>query len=161
MPMTFPSIKLLALDVDGTLTDARTWWQGPEIGWIQRYSVRDGEAILRMKARGLPIVPLSANQTLSARERMELLGLSTRWMGVKDKVSALDEIAKTFQVPFDAMCYVGDGLGDGAVFQRVGLSCAVNDAHPEARRLASYVMQSKGGHHVMEELEQLIFHATS
>lgn len=159
MTLSFPRIKLLALDVDGTLTDARTWWQGPEVGWIQSYSVRDGEAILRMTARGLPIVPVSANLTASAKERMERLGLRTRWMGVLDKVAAIDEIAQTFNVQRQQMCYVGDGLADCEVFKQVGLACAVRDAHPEALRAAHYVTQARGGQHVIEEVEQLIFHA--
>lgn len=159
MTLSFPRIELLALDVDGTLTDARTWWQGADLGWIQSYSVRDGEAILRMTARGLPIVPVSANLTASAKERMERLGLRTRWMGVTDKVAAINEIARTFNIQREHICYVGDGLGDCEVFKLVGLGCAVRDAHPEALRSAHYVTQARGGQHVIEEVEQLIFHA--
>lgn len=160
MTLSFTSIELLALDVDGTLTNARTWWQGADVGWVQSYSVRDGEAILRMTARGLPIVPVSANLTASAKQRMELLGLPTRWMGVTDKVAAINEVAQSFNVQHQHICYVGDGLGDCEVFKHVGLGCAVRDAHPEALRSAHYVTQARGGHHVIEEVEQLIFHAS-
>ena len=59
---------LLAFDIDGTLTDATTWWGGPELGWLQRYSVRDGEALLRIKKR-IPVVPLSSGTGSHGRPR--------------------------------------------------------------------------------------------
>ena len=40
----FADVALVAFDIDGTLTDATTRWAGESIGWVQRYSVRDGEA---------------------------------------------------------------------------------------------------------------------
>lgn len=147
------------MDLDGTLTDARTCWQGSDIGWVQYYSVRDGEAILRMTARGLPVVPVSANTTRSACERMQLLGLPTKWLGTEDKPSAVIDISRTYDIPLNRICYVGDGLGDCAVFTMVGLACAVSDAHPEALRQAHFVTKARGGARVLEEIEQLIFHA--
>ena len=41
MPVAPASIRLIAFDIDGTLTDADTWWGGEDRGWLQRYSVRD------------------------------------------------------------------------------------------------------------------------
>src|SRR5688572_8925853 len=89
--LRFQDIELLAFDIDGTLTDGTTWWGGEPTGWVQRYSVRDGEALLRLQAR-LPVVPLSRNKTEAARERMRRLGMTVRWVGVTDKVVALQDI---------------------------------------------------------------------
>src|SRR4029453_6482073 len=58
-------IELVAFDVDGTLTDGTTWWAGDNVGWVQRYSVHDGEALLRLTQR-LHVVPVSRN-VLDAR----------------------------------------------------------------------------------------------
>src|SRR5688572_29329026 len=60
--LRFADAELLSFDIDGTLTDATTWWAGPESGWVQRYSVRDGEALLRIRQRRI-VVPLSRNRT--------------------------------------------------------------------------------------------------
>ncbi|MFO0633200.1 MAG: hypothetical protein U0168_10145 [Nannocystaceae bacterium] len=90
-------IALVAFDIDGTLTDASTWWAGEATGWVQRYSVRDGEAILRLAAR-MPVLPLSRNQTAAARERISPLRLDARWLGVRDKLEALPQICREYAI---------------------------------------------------------------
>ncbi len=143
---------LLAFDIDGTLTDATTWWGGPELGWLQRYSVRDGEALLRVKTR-IPVVPLSRNKTQAARLRMEGLGMETRWLGTSDKIASLKEICETFDVAPERVCHIGDGPDDAAVFEAIGLGVAVADAHPIALSAAAVVLDAAGGARAVEELE--------
>ena len=91
MPVAPASIRLIAFDIDGTLTDADTWWGGEDRGWLQRYSVRDGEALLRLKQSHY-VLPLSRNRTASAAERMAVLEIDGRWLGVRDKVGALRQL---------------------------------------------------------------------
>lgn len=143
---------LLAFDIDGTLTDANTWWGGPDLGWLQRYSVRDGEALLRIKRR-IPVVPLSRNKTQAARVRMEGLGMDTRWLGTSDKIASLAEICAAFEVDADAVIHIGDGPDDAAVFEAVGFGVAVADAHPTALTAADIVLDAAGGARAIEELE--------
>lgn len=145
-------VALLAFDIDGTLTDATTWWGGHDVGWLQRYSVRDGEALLRLKKR-MPVVPLSRNKTTAARVRMEGLGMKTKWLGTKDKIASLREICEFHDVKPEHVCHIGDGPDDAAVFRAVGFGVAVADAHPTAREAADLVLESVGGARVIEELE--------
>ena len=143
---------LLAFDIDGTLTDATTWWGGPELGWLQRYSVRDGEALLRIKTR-ISTVPLSRNKTQAARVRMEGLGMDTRWVGTSDKIASLKEICEAFGVQPEEVCHIGDGPDDAEVFKMVGYGVAVADAHPIAIDAAAIVLDSPGGARAIEELD--------
>lgn len=153
MKVDLSRVALIAFDIDGTLTDATTWWGGDDVGWLQRYSVRDGEAILRLKRR-VPVVPISRNQTASARERIALLGLDGRWLGVRDKPEALRQICREYATEARQVCFVGDGLDDVEVFGLVGVAVAVADAHPNARTAAHVVLDAKGGARAIEELEQ-------
>lgn len=148
----FSRVALLAFDIDGTLTDATTWWTGEVTGWVQRYSVRDGEAMLRLRAR-LPVLPLSRNQTAAARERMALLGVDARWLGVADKLAAVPQICREYGVDPRQICFVGDGIDDAEVFGMIGIGCAVADAHPRALAAAHLVLDARGGERVIEELE--------
>ena len=149
----FSEISLLAFNIDGTLTDATTWWGGDAVGWLQHYSLRDGEALLRIKQK-IPVVALSSNKTASARARLETLGLDARWLGVNDKREALEQICREYAVDVERVGFVGDGLDDVDVFERVGLGCAVADAHPRALRAAHIVLESPGGARVIEEIER-------
>lgn len=154
------AIELLTFDIDGTLTDATTWWAGEEAGWIQRYSVRDGEALRRLIAAGMQVVPLSRNATLAARRRMDHLRCALDWLGVSDKLAALEQIrAHHGQHTCERILHIGDGLDDVDVFARVGVSVAVADAHPRALETASIVLRSAGGARAIEELEHLLVRA--
>jgi 3-deoxy-D-manno-octulosonate 8-phosphate phosphatase (KDO 8-P phosphatase) len=153
------AIELLTFDLDGTLTDATTWWAGEAAGWVQRYSVRDGEALLRMSRAGFPVVPLSRNKTDAARRRVEHMRCSTNWIGVDDKLAALAQICEQHGVAADRVLHVGDGLDDAPVFERVGLGVAVADAHPIAIRTAGLLLSASGGTRVIEELEGLLMAA--
>ncbi len=148
-----PSVRIVAFDVDGTLTDATTWYAGAEVGWTQVYSVRDGEAILRLRERGLTILPLSRNKTPAARRRMELLGCDVRWLGVTDKVAAFDAIVADSGVSPEEICVIGDGLDDAEIFALAGTGVAVADAHPAALEAADHVLSRRGGERAIEELE--------
>ncbi|MEM6991276.1 MAG: HAD hydrolase family protein [Myxococcota bacterium] len=148
----FSTIKLLAFDIDGTLTDGTTWWGGDDLGWLQRYSERDAEALSRLKSQ-LHVVPLSDNETQSARERMTALGLDARWVGVTDKLAALRQICAEHVVHVDDVCFVGDGLDDVDVLKAVKVGCAVADAHILALEAADLILEAAGGDRVLEELE--------
>lgn len=154
------AIELVTFDIDGTLTDATTWWAGNEAGWIQRYSVRDGEALRRLIVAGLSVVPLSRNNTLAARRRMEHLRCAVDWLGVTDKLGALEQIrARHGQLAPERVLHIGDGLDDAELFGQVGVGVAVADAHPRALESATIVLRSAGGARAIEELEGLLVRA--
>ena len=149
-------VELVAFDIDGTLTDATTSWLGPEIGWAQRYSTRDGEAILSLVRAGIQVAPLSRNRTECARVRMTALGLPLYALGVADKLLGVRDLSAQLNVPLDRVCYIGDGAEDAAVFALVAVGCAVADAHPLARESAMISTKARGGERAFEELAHKI-----
>jgi 3-deoxy-D-manno-octulosonate 8-phosphate phosphatase (KDO 8-P phosphatase) len=159
MPLDFAAIALLLIDVDGTLTDAKTAWAGPATGWTQVFSVRDGESIKRLCQRGIPVVPLSRNATLSTRTRMEGLGVPCEWLGVADKAIAFQELRQRYAVPVERIAYVGDGREDVPVMEAVGFPMAVADAHKSVLAVAKYTTRARGGDHALEEVIDLILEA--
>jgi YrbI family 3-deoxy-D-manno-octulosonate 8-phosphate phosphatase len=155
----FSEIELLIIDIDGTLTDATIAWAGPELGWTQRFSVRDGESIRRLCQRGIPVVPLSRNPTLCARARMEGLGLPCDWLGVSDKLVSFADLRQRYGVAPERIAYVADGREDVPIFEAVGFPIAVADAHRSALAAARYVTRARGGEHALEEVIDLILEA--
>jgi 3-deoxy-D-manno-octulosonate 8-phosphate phosphatase (KDO 8-P phosphatase) len=159
MPLQFSDIALLLIDVDGTLTDAKTAWGGPATGWTQVFSVRDGESIKRLCQRGIPVVPLSRNPTLSTRTRMEGLGVPCEWLGVADKAIAFQELRQRYAIAPERIAYVADGREDVPIMQAIGFPIAVADAHKSVLALAKYTTRAKGGDHALEEVVDLILEA--
>ena len=159
MSLDFAEIALVLIDVDGTLTDAKTSWGGPATGWTQVFSIRDGESIKRLCLRGIPVVPLSRNATLSTRTRMEGLGVPLDWLGVADKQIAFQELTQRYATPLDRIAYVADGREDIPILKQVGFPIVVADAHKSVRAAAKYVTHARGGDHALEEVIDLILEA--
>jgi 3-deoxy-D-manno-octulosonate 8-phosphate phosphatase (KDO 8-P phosphatase) len=159
MPQNFSEIALLLIDVDGTLTNAKTAWGGAATGWTQVFSVRDGESIKRLCQRGIPVVPLSRNATLSTRTRMEGLGVSCEWLGVADKAIAFEELRQRYAIPPERIAYVADGREDVPILTLVGFPIAVADAHTSVLAVAKYTTRAPGGDHALEEVIDLILEA--
>lgn len=153
------SIQLLGLDIDGTLTDGLLYWAGSDIGFTQRFAVRDGEAIVRLAKRHLPIVPISRNKTACAKARMQSLSLPIEWVGVDDKQLALEQVCERYKVSVDAICYVGDGREDAPLLRRVGVGVCVADGHCKSRAAARYTTQAVGGRGAAEEVIEHIMQA--
>ena len=53
--------------------------------------------------------------------------------GVTDKLAVVQALAAKHRIAREAVCYVGDGVGDLGAMRRVGF--AVSDALPPIRRL--------------------------
>jgi 3-deoxy-D-manno-octulosonate 8-phosphate phosphatase (KDO 8-P phosphatase) len=152
----FSRVELLAFDIDGTITDGRTYWLGPERGWGQIYDTRDGEAILRALRSGLKVIPVSRNKTLCARTRIESLGLATKWLASPDKLVSLNQVSVEHNVALEHVCFVGDGREDAPIIAAVGFGVAVADAHTDAITAAVHVSSRKGGDRVLEEIVDVI-----
>lgn len=83
---------------------------------------------------------------------MSSLSLSTRWVGVDDKIVAFNEVVAHYRVEMDQCAFVGDGADDAPLLERVGHPFSVKDAHPLAVRAARYVTKALAGSHAMEEI---------
>ncbi|RYE96880.1 MAG: hypothetical protein EOO78_20330 [Oxalobacteraceae bacterium] len=152
----FSHCSLLGVDIDGTLTDGTLLWGGPQVGWTQRYAVRDGEALVRLRHSGFPVVPISRNKTACARERMAHLGLPLQWVGVSDKLAALGEVEAAYGISRQRIAYVGDGREDAEILAVVGFPCCVRGSHPAAQAAAAYTTVQAGGAGAIEEIIDLL-----
>lgn len=155
----FADVALVVVDIDGTLTDAKVHWGGPDVGWTMVFSVRDGESIRRLCQRGVPVVPLSRNKTQCAKVRMEALGVPVDWLGTDDKLAAFRDLLARYDVPLERIAYMGDGREDAPILELVGLPIAVADAHASVLRVAKYVTKARGGEHAFEEVADLLLAA--
>jgi 3-deoxy-D-manno-octulosonate 8-phosphate phosphatase (KDO 8-P phosphatase) len=87
---------------------------------------------------------------------MEHLCLPTTWVGVPDKLCALQDMLGSFGLRPQDVCFIGDGREDAPILASVGLGLAVSDAHPDAQKAAHRVLPCAGGMHVLEEVELIL-----
>ena len=68
-------IRLLAMDIDGTLTDGRIWI-GPEGETAKSFSVRDGFGLTLLRKTGIELAIITGRQSAIVTQRARELGIS-------------------------------------------------------------------------------------
>ena len=151
-------IRLLLMDVDGTLTDGALIVM-PDGEELKSYHVRDGLGILLARKAGLDLGIISGKTSKALEKRAARLRITEIHQGSIDKTGILSEILKRRGINAKETAYIGDDLGDLAVMKAVGLAAAVGDAHPEVKAHCHYVCRSPGGRGAVREFIEFILRA--
>ena len=149
-------IRLLFLDVDGTLTDGVIGFSRD--GDSRHFWVRDGIALEWARDLGVRPVVISGRASLAVEARMHDLRLEYV-LGVRDKVEVAERVRSRESVRWEECAMVGDDLPDVPLLKRVGWPIAVADASPEVLRVARTVTEARAGHGaVREAVERVLRH---
>ncbi len=146
----YGKIKLVVLDVDGTLTDGGIYYdsQGNE---IKRFDVKDGLGIKVAMKAGLQFLVLTGRESCMVQRRIEELGIHNLVEGVQQKLSVLSLFLKRNELDFENVYYIGDDWNDLQCIQKAGFSACPIDAAEEVKNSCDYILKSKGGHGAVRE----------
>jgi 3-deoxy-D-manno-octulosonate 8-phosphate phosphatase (KDO 8-P phosphatase) len=148
-------VRVLALDVDGVLTDNGIWI-GPVAGKrveLKRFDIQDGLGLRLLRAAGIPVIWLSGRHSEATAMRAEELRVDELLqVPGPGKLDALLEVLSRRGLVWEDVAYVGDDLADLQVMRRVGLPIAVANAVPEIRAVADCVTSAPGGHGAVREI---------
>jgi len=102
-------VKLLALDVDGVMTDGRLIYHddGTE---SKAFDVRDGHGIKMLKQAGIETVLVSGRNSPLVGKRAADLGINEVVQGVRDKVPILEKLLSERGLKFEEVAFVGDDV---------------------------------------------------
>jgi 3-deoxy-D-manno-octulosonate 8-phosphate phosphatase (KDO 8-P phosphatase) len=150
-PTDLAEIELLILDVDGVLTDGRLYF-GARGEALKVFHAHDGHGIRLLMHAGVHVATVSGRRSAAVGARMRELGVATVVQGCRDKVAALQRIAKRLGVPLLRSACIVDDTPDLPLMSAVGFAAAVADAHPLVRAAAHWVAHSGGGRGAVREL---------
>ncbi|HET6604965.1 MAG TPA: HAD family hydrolase [Xanthomonadaceae bacterium] len=151
-------VKLLAIDVDGTLTDGQLWYT-PEGEQFKGFNVLDGFGMKALREQGIEVALITTRESLVVAARARELGLRHVFQGATDKLHSLTHLLHALTVVPSEVAFMGDDLPDLPVLTRVGLSLAPADAHPWVRSRVHWCTRSVGGHGAVREACDLILSA--
>jgi N-acylneuraminate cytidylyltransferase len=148
-------IRLLVVDVDGTLTDGGMYYDGRGEA-LKKFDTRDAKGMLMLRDAGVRVCVVTAETSAVVRARMRKLGITDYFPGVKNKLAWLAEYGPQLGVAPAQTAYIGDDVNDLEGLRAVGLACCPADAVPEVRLAASYVCAARGGAGAVREVCDLI-----
>jgi 3-deoxy-D-manno-octulosonate 8-phosphate phosphatase (KDO 8-P phosphatase) len=158
MKEAFKKIKVVAMDVDGVLTDGRIIIDSNGIE-SKNFDVQDGFGIVFLKKCGIKTAIISARASGVVAHRAKDLQIDKVYVGVYPKLSAYENMLKEFRVNDEEVCFIGDDLADLAVMRRCGVGVAVANAVFEIKQIADYVTTRQGGRGAVRETIELILQA--
>ena len=151
-------IKLLALDVDGVLTDG-TIYMGSDGEMLKGFNAKDGMGISYAIRSGLKVCLITGRKSDIVRRRAAELGITYVLDDVTDKAEALRMLAAAEHVKLAEIAYVGDDLNDLAPMAICGFSCAPADAAEAVLEHCDLELLSDGGKGAVREVIDLLLSA--
>jgi len=144
-------IKLLILDVDGTMTDGGMYFteNGDQ---MKKYNTKDGMAIKNITKKGIHVGIIShGHKTKVVKDRADLLGIQNVYVGRDDKTTVLKGWCKEMNIELNQVAYIGDDINDTKVMQEVGISACPADSVKIIRNIADVILERNGGHACVRE----------
>jgi len=153
-------IKLLALDVDGVLTDDAIFF-GPDGFELKKFNISDGLFMVLAMRSGLELAIVSGRCSAATDTRMKDLGVKHVLQGMKDKTQMITPLLKELGFGFDDIAFVGNEILDIKLAQKAGLGIAVADSSQDLLDVADYVTKKRGGKGAVREVIECYFEAVN
>jgi 3-deoxy-D-manno-octulosonate 8-phosphate phosphatase (KDO 8-P phosphatase) len=155
-------IKVLLMDVDGTMTDGGVSLLSQPDGSaleIKTFDAHDGQGLTLAHTAGIRTGCITGRESPALLRRAKEMKMEFIYMKQPLKISAYEEILRKAGVPEGAVAYVGDDLPDLPVMRRVGFAVAVGDAVPEVKKAAHYTTNAVAGRGAIREAIEMILKA--
>ena len=143
-------IKLVLLDVDGTLTDGGIY-RGNNGEELKRFNVKDGYAIVNAQKLGIEFGIITGRKSELVEIRAKELKIKYLYQGISEKTVILEEIMKKDGLSKEEIAYMGDDLNDLLIMKQVGLSGTPKDAVDEVIQVTDFVSKKNGGSGAVRE----------
>ena len=152
-------IKVILMDVDGTMTDGSVTLLSQPDGSameIKTFDAHDGQGLTLAQTAGLRTGCITGRESPALLRRAHEMKMEFIYMKIPLKMPAYEEILEKAGVPDSAVAFIGDDLPDIPLMRRVGLAVAVGDAVPEVKQIAHYTTKALAGRGAVREAIELI-----
>jgi 3-deoxy-D-manno-octulosonate 8-phosphate phosphatase (KDO 8-P phosphatase) len=145
------TIKAVAMDVDGVLTDGTVWLDegGRE---TKAVSFADIMGVSLGRRAGLIFAFVSGEGGQSLDRIAAKFGVSEVYRDCKDKAGAVRDFAARHDLELAEVCFIGDDVNDVPALKICGLAVAPANAQAAASAAATIVTSKPGGSGAVREL---------
>jgi len=155
-------IRVVGLDVDGTLTDGGIYLGsvGETPQEFKRYDIQDGLGIHLLQKAGIKVVIATGRVSDSVRLRARELAIDDVAQDPNGyKLRAFLNMLDRHGISTADAAFIGDDFPDLPVLRVVGLPVAVANAVPEIRAACSLKLSRPGGLGAVREFSELLLKA--
>ena len=144
-------IKLIILDVDGTLTDGGIYY-GSDGTEYKRFCVQDGTGILAAEKAGIEFAILTARESPIVLQRAKDLKISHVYQNIWYKKEKLKELMNGLNLTTENVAYFGDDTIDLEAMSLCSFVACPSNACKEVKAVSSYISPYEGGHGAVRDI---------
>ena len=148
-------IKMLVMDVDGTLTDGKIY-VGDNGEVFKAFNVKDGYRLINIEKYNIIPVIITGKRSEILAKRAAELRIEEVHQGIEDKLAVLDGVINRYQLTYENVAYIGDDINDIDCMKVCYLKACPADAMEEVITIVDYVCKSTGGNGAVREFIDLI-----
>lgn len=144
-------IKLLVMDVDGTLTDGKiNISANGEL--FKSFSVKDGYAIGHiLKKNKILSAVITGRKSDIVTCRAKELNIDYLYQGIAEKLPKMLQLAEELHISASEIAYIGDDLNDLDCLKAVGIAACPADAVDGVKVVCDYICTKNGGDGAVRE----------
>jgi 3-deoxy-D-manno-octulosonate 8-phosphate phosphatase (KDO 8-P phosphatase) len=144
-------LKMIILDVDGTMTDGGVYID-QDGRQIKKFDARDGMAIQLIQKNNLKVGIISHSKSAGmVLTRADMLDIEYCYVGSDPKTEVLKRWMEDLKYDLSEICYIGDDVNDLEIMKLVGLAICPSDAAIEIAEISHYQLSRKGGEACIRE----------
>jgi len=156
---TLSNIKLLAMDVDGVLTDG-TVIISSDGSESKTFNLLDGHGIRMWRKAGLRAALISGRESAVTKQRANEMEIDFVYQPCQQKLACFEKLLADSQLEPKNIAYIGDDVLDIPIIRRAGFGVAVANAVDELKSCAHYVTSRTGGNGAVREVVEYILKNT-
>ena len=139
------TIKLLVMDVDGTLTDGKIY-MGNDHECFKAFDIKDGYGIHEILPRYniIPVI-ITGRTSKIVENRAKELGIKELHQGKHEKLATMLQVIKKYNCTLSEVAYIGDDVLDLPCMNVCGNRGCPCDAVPEVQQICDYICKARGG----------------
>ena len=155
MNVNLADIEMLAMDVDGVLTDGTLIINGDGTE-SKSFNSLDGHGIRMWQRAGLKVALISGRASEPTTLRAEQLQIEYVFQDCHHKLPVFEKLLDQLGLSPDKVAYIGDDVTDLPVIRCAGFGVTVANAVDEVKQYADYVTTRPGGSGAVREVIEYI-----
>lgn len=148
--------KLIVSDIDGVWTDG-SFYYSSKGDFLRKFNTRDSYGIKLAELAGIPVIIISGEESEMVRSRLKKLGIKNFKLGIKNKLSWLQNFCQKKGVLLSEVAFVGDDMNDFPLLDKVGFFACPADGYHLIREKSDIVLENRGGNGAFREFVEYIF----
>lgn len=161
-PTKLQTLRAIAFDVDGVLTDGTLTWSTANTDEVKTFSFTDIMGVSLLRRLGIRMALISGEPSPLVDRYAAKMHIPFVLKGTRDKATALREFSTKFDIPLGDTCFFGDDVNDLFAMEIAGSCACPSNAAAEVKSFVEehgFVSSQSGGRGAVREFADAVLAA--